>query len=112
MDVVQFSRLQFGLTAMYHFPFVPLTLGLSVLLAIVRRTVLLRLEPSFARRSSRLHDPARAGREPLGLWILIANGWMQNPVGARFNIATTRMEVSDTSRQIAARCVVPLRRRA
>ena len=32
MDVVQLSRLQFGLTAMYHFLFVPLTLGLSILL--------------------------------------------------------------------------------
>ena len=33
MDVVELSRLQFGLTAMYHFLFVPLTLGLSILLA-------------------------------------------------------------------------------
>ena len=32
MDVVQLSRLQFGLTAMYHFLFIPLTLGLAVLL--------------------------------------------------------------------------------
>ncbi|KAE9708285.1 cytochrome bd-I ubiquinol oxidase subunit CydA, partial [Escherichia coli] len=29
------------------------------------------------------------------LWILIANGWMQNPVGARFNTDTMRMEVTD-----------------
>ena len=29
------------------------------------------------------------------LWILIANGWMQYPVGARFNADTMRMEVSD-----------------
>ena len=29
MDVVSLSRLQFGLTALYHFLFVPLTLGLS-----------------------------------------------------------------------------------
>jgi cytochrome d ubiquinol oxidase subunit I len=28
------------------------------------------------------------------VWILIANGWMQNPVGARFNPATMRMELS------------------
>ena len=28
------------------------------------------------------------------LWILIANGWMQNPVGAFFNFQTMRMEVS------------------
>src|SRR5471032_2203839 len=35
MDVVELSRLQFGLTAMYHFLFVPLTLGLSILLGIM-----------------------------------------------------------------------------
>lgn len=29
------------------------------------------------------------------LWILIANGWMQNPVGAKFNFQTMRMEVAD-----------------
>ncbi|MGB1092248.1 MAG: cytochrome ubiquinol oxidase subunit I, partial [Oceanobacter sp.] len=28
------------------------------------------------------------------LWILIANGWMQNPVGAGFNIDTMRMEMT------------------
>ncbi len=31
------------------------------------------------------------------LWILIANGWMQNPVGAAFNPDTMRMEVTDFS---------------
>ncbi len=30
-----------------------------------------------------------------GLWILIANGWMQNPVGSYFNIDTMRMEMND-----------------
>ncbi len=34
-DVVELSRVQFGLTAMYHFLFVPLTLGLSLLLGIM-----------------------------------------------------------------------------
>ena len=34
-DVVELSRLQFALTALYHFLFVPLTLGLSVILAIM-----------------------------------------------------------------------------
>ena len=29
------------------------------------------------------------------LWILIANGWMQYPVGARFNVDTMRMETTD-----------------
>jgi hypothetical protein len=35
LSVVDLSRLQFALTALYHFLFVPLTLGLSVLLAIM-----------------------------------------------------------------------------
>ena len=34
-DVVGLSRLQFAATAMFHFIFVPLTLGLSFLLAIM-----------------------------------------------------------------------------
>ncbi len=34
-EVVLLSRWQFGLTAMYHFIFVPLTLGLSVILGIM-----------------------------------------------------------------------------
>ena len=33
--LVELSRLQFALTAMYHFLFVPLTLGLSFMLAIM-----------------------------------------------------------------------------
>ncbi len=31
------------------------------------------------------------------LWILIANAWMQNPVGAKFNPQTMRMEVTSFS---------------
>ncbi len=34
-EVVNLSRLQFGLTAMYHFLFVPLTLGMGFILAIM-----------------------------------------------------------------------------
>ncbi len=169
MDVVQLSRLQFGLTAMYHFLFVPLTLGLSVLLAIMEsiyvttgRTVwrdMVRfwgtlfginfalgvatgltmefefgtnwayyaqyvgdifgaplaieglmaffLEATFIglfffgwKRLTQVQHLFATVMVALGtnlsaLWILIANGWMQNPVGARFNIATMRMEVTD-----------------
>jgi cytochrome d ubiquinol oxidase subunit I len=32
---MELSRLQFALTALYHFLFVPLTLGLSILLAVM-----------------------------------------------------------------------------
>ena len=35
MDVVELSRLQFAATALYHFLFVPLTLGLSIILGIM-----------------------------------------------------------------------------
>ena len=35
LDIVALSRLQFALTALYHFLFVPLTIGLSVLIAIM-----------------------------------------------------------------------------
>jgi cytochrome d ubiquinol oxidase subunit I len=34
------------------------------------------------------------------LWILIANGWMQNPVGAEFNYETMRMELTSISELI------------
>tara|TARA_R110001583_G_scaffold171120_2_gene324608 strand:- start:5747 stop:7204 length:1458 start_codon:yes stop_codon:yes gene_type:complete len=35
------------------------------------------------------------GSNMSALWILIANGWMQNPVGAEFNYETMRMEMSN-----------------
>ncbi|SSY93632.1 Cytochrome d ubiquinol oxidase subunit 1 [Aggregatibacter aphrophilus] len=35
LDVVELSRLQFALTALYHFIFVPLTLGMTFLLVIM-----------------------------------------------------------------------------
>jgi len=169
MDVVTLSRLQFGLTAMYHFLFVPLTLGLSVLLAVMEsvyvttgRTIwrdmvkfwgvlfginiamgvatgitmefqfgtnwayyshyvgdifgaplaieglmAFFLEATFVGlfffgwdRLTKVQHLAVTALMALGtnlsaLWILIANGWMQYPVGARFNIATMRMEVTD-----------------
>ncbi|HBF28259.1 cytochrome ubiquinol oxidase subunit I, partial [Rhizobium sp.] len=34
------------------------------------------------------------GSNMSALWILIANGWMQNPVGAMFNPLTMRMEMT------------------
>ena len=43
MDVVMLSRLQFAVTVFFHFIFVPLTLGLVVLLAIME-TLYVRTE--------------------------------------------------------------------
>lgn len=169
IDVVTLSRLQFALTAMYHFLFVPLTLGLSVLLAIMETTYVMTgreiwrqmtkfwgtlfginfvlgvatgltmefqfgmnwsyfshyvgdifgaplaveglmaffLEATFVGlfffgwdRLSKLQHLAATWAVALGtnfsaLWILIANGWMQYPVGAAFNPQTMRMEVTN-----------------
>jgi cytochrome d ubiquinol oxidase subunit I len=39
MDVLKLSRLQFAVTAGFHFIFVPLTLGLSVLVAYMSEIV-------------------------------------------------------------------------
>lgn len=168
LDVVQLSRLQFGLTAMYHFLFVPLTLGLAILLGIMESVYVMTgkevwrqatkfwgvlfginfvmgvatgitlefqfgmnwayfshyvgdifgaplaieglmaffLEGTFIGlfffgwdRLSKLGHLAVTWLVAIGsnlsaLWILVANGWMQHPVGARFNPDTMRMEVA------------------
>lgn len=169
MNVVDLSRLQFALTALYHFLFVPLTLGLSFMLVIMESVYVLTrreiwrtitrfwgmifginfvlgvatgltmefqfgtnwsyfshfvgdifgaplaieglmaffLEATFVGlmffgwdKLSRVAHLCVTFLVALGtnlsaLWILIANGWMQNPVGADFNTATMRMEVTD-----------------
>ncbi len=169
LDVVSLSRVQFAATALYHFLFVPLTLGMSFLLAIMESVWVLTgrpiwrdmtkfwgtlfginfamgvatgitmefqfgtnwayyahyvgdifgaplaieglmaffLEATFVGmfffgwdKMSRLQHLICTWLLALGanfsaLWILIANGWMQNPVGARFNVDTMRMEVTD-----------------
>ena len=166
-SVVDLSRLQFAMTALYHFLFVPLTLGLSVILAIMESVYVMTgkavykdmvkfwgklfginfalgvttgltmefqfgtnwayyshyvgdifgaplaieglmaffLESTFIglfffgweRLSQRQHLAVTwlvaLGSNLSALWILIANGWMQNPVGAEFNIETMRMEL-------------------
>jgi len=169
MDIVELSRLQFAVTALYHFLFVPLTLGLSIILGIMETVYVMTgkeiwrdltkfwgilfginfamgvatgitmefqfgtnwayysqyvgdvfgaplaieglmaffLEATFVglfffawdRLSKIQHLIATwalaIGTNLSALWILIANGWMQYPVGARFNADTMRMEVSD-----------------
>ncbi|MEI9928822.1 MAG: cytochrome ubiquinol oxidase subunit I [Sphingomonas sp.] len=169
--IIDLSRLQFALTALYHFLFVPLTLGLSFMLVIMESIYVMTgreiwrkvtrfwskifginfvlgvatgltmefqfgtnwsyfshyvgdifgaplaieglmaffLEATFVgvmffgwQRLSKLQHLGVTFLVALGtnlsaLWILIANGWMQNPVGAAFNPETMRMEVTDFS---------------
>ncbi|MCF0253199.1 MAG: cytochrome ubiquinol oxidase subunit I [Duodenibacillus sp.] len=166
--LVDLSRLQFALTSLYHFLFVPLTLGLSFLLVVMEGCYLATgkqvyqdmtrfwgklfginfalgvatgitmefqfgtnwayyshyvgdifgaplaieglmaffLESTFIglfffgweRLSKRGHFAATfcmaLGSNLSALWILIANAWMQNPVGSTFNYTTMRMEMA------------------
>ena len=168
-DLVDLSRLQFAVTAMYHFIFVPLTLGLSFMLVAMEVTYVLTgkeiykdmtrfwgklfginfalgvatgitmefqfgtnwayyshyvgdifgaplaieglmaffLESTFIglfffgwdRLSKGKHLAATilmaVGSNLSALWILVANAWMMNPVGAEFNFQTMRMEMVD-----------------
>ncbi|MEE9691153.1 cytochrome ubiquinol oxidase subunit I [Aeromonas hydrophila] len=170
-DVVSLSRMQFGATAMFHFLFVPLTLGLSWILVIAESayvmtgkviykditrfwgklfginfvmgvTTGITLEFQFGTNWAYYShyvgdifgtplaveglmafflestlvglfffgwDKLSRGQHLLvtmlvalgsnlsALWILTANGWMQNPVGAEFNPMTMRMELVDVA---------------
>ncbi|MGB2553429.1 cytochrome ubiquinol oxidase subunit I [Campylobacter sp. MOP51] len=166
---VDWSRAQFALTAIYHFLFVPLTLGLSFIIAIME-TIYVKtgsaewknitkfwlklfginfaigvatgiimefefgtnwanyswfvgdifgaplaiegllaffLESTFFavmffgwdKVSKKFHLVSTwlvaIGSNLSALWILIANGWMQYPVGMKFNPDTARMEMQD-----------------
>ncbi len=169
LDIVALSRLQFAITALYHFLFVPLTIGLSILIAVMETVYVMTgrliwrqmtkfwgtlfginfvmgvatgivmefqfgtnwsyyslyvgdifgaplaieglmaffLEATFVglfffgwdKLSKVGHLMATwavaVGSNLSALWILIANGWMQNPVGSQFNPQTMRMEVTD-----------------
>lgn len=169
MTVVDWSRWQFALTAMYHWLFVPLTLGLSVIVAIMETIYLKKrtaewlnitkfwmtlfginfacgvatgiilefefgtnwsnyswfvgdifgaplaiegivaffMESTFIavmffgwkKVSPRFHLAATwltaIGASISALWILVANGWMQYPVGMDFNPVQMRNEMTD-----------------
>lgn len=166
--IVDLSRLQFAVTAMYHFLFVPLTLGLSFILAIMESVYVMTrkeiwrtmtkfwgvlfginfamgvatgvtmefqfgtnwayyshyvgdifgsllaieglmaffLEATFIglfffgwNKLTRIQHLVCTWLLALGtnfsaLWILIANAWMQNPVGSSFNSESMRMELT------------------
>ena len=166
--LVDISRLQFAITALYHFLFVPLTLGMTFILVIMESTYVMtgkqiykdmtkfwgklfginfalgvttgitmefQFGTNWAYYSHYVGDIFGAplaieglmafflestfiglfffGWDKLSkqkhllvtilmaiatnlsaLWILIANGWMQNPVGSDFSYVTMRMEMT------------------
>jgi cytochrome bd ubiquinol oxidase subunit I len=49
MSVLELSRWQFGITTVYHFIFVPLTIGLSLVVACLQTAWLIRQDPVYLR---------------------------------------------------------------
>jgi ABC-type sugar transport system permease subunit len=49
MTVLELSRWQFGITTVYHFIFVPLTIGLSILVACMQTAWLRKKDPVYLR---------------------------------------------------------------
>ena len=59
LDLVSVSRLQFAATAMYHFLFVPLTLGLSWILVICESVYVMTGRADLSRHDALLGPPVR-----------------------------------------------------
>ena len=171
MDVIVWSRIQFAMTAAYHWLFVPLTLGLAMVMAIMETIYVVKkdefwkktaqywiklfainfavgiatgiiLEFEFGTNwsnyswfvgdmfgaplaiegilaffmeatffavmffgwdkvSKRFHLASTwltgIGATISAYWILVANGWMQNPVGTTFNPETVRSEMASAA---------------
>lgn len=168
MDVIVWSRIQFAMTAAYHWLFVPLTLGLAFIMAVMETLYVVKrdefwkktaqfwmkifavnfavgiatgiilefefgtnwsnyswfvgdmfgaplaiegilaffMEATFfavmffgwEKVSQRFHLVSTwltgIGATVSAYWILVANGWMQNPVGTVFNPDTVRSEMA------------------
>ena len=171
MDVIVWSRIQFAMTAAYHWLFVPLTLGLALVMAVMETLYVVKkddfwkktaqfwmklfainfavgiatgiiLEFEFGTNwsnyswfvgdmfgaplaiegilaffmeatffavmffgwdkvSKRFHLASTwltgIGATISAYWILVANGWMQNPVGTTFNPETVRSEMASAA---------------
>ena len=171
MDVVIWSRIQFAMTAAYHWLFVPLTLGLALAMAVMETLYVVKkdefwkkaaqfwiklfainfavgiatgiiLEFEFGTNwsnyswfvgdmfgaplaiegilaffmeatffavmffgwnkvSPKFHLASTwltgIGATISAYWILVANGWMQNPVGTTFNPDTVRSEMASAA---------------
>ncbi len=171
MDVVVWSRIQFAMTAAYHWLFVPLTLGLALAMAVMETLYVVKGDPFWKKTaqfwiklfainfavgiatgiilefefgtnwsnyswfvgdmfgaplaiegilaffmeatffavmffgwekvSPKFHLASTwltgIGATISAYWILVANGWMQNPVGTTFNPDTVRSEMASAA---------------
>ena len=171
MDVIIWSRIQFAMTAAYHWLFVPLTLGLAFVMAVME-TIYVVTKDEFWKKTAQFWIKLFAVNFAVGIatgiilefefgtnwsnyswfvgdmfgaplaiegilaffmeatffavmffgwnkvspkfhlastwltgigatisayWILVANGWMQNPVGTTFNPDTVRSEMASAA---------------
>ena len=62
-SVIDWSRAQFALTAIYHWLFVPLTLGLAVVMGIIE-TIYYRTGKPFWREAARFWHLTSSMRHP------------------------------------------------
>ncbi len=65
-SVIDWSRAQFALTAIYHWLFVPLTLGLAVVMGIIE-TIYYRTGKLFWREAARFWQRLFGVNLPLGV---------------------------------------------
>ncbi|MBO4764543.1 MAG: cytochrome ubiquinol oxidase subunit I [Bacteroidales bacterium] len=171
MDAILWSRIQFAMTAAYHWLFVPLTLGLALVMAVMETLYLVKKD-EFWKKTAQFWMKLFAVNFAVGIatglilefefgtnwsnyswfvgdmfgaplaiegilaffmeatffavmffgwnkvspkfhlastwltgigatisayWILVANGWMQNPVGTTFNPDTVRSEMASAA---------------
>ena len=171
MDAILWSRIQFAMTAAYHWLFVPLTLGLALVMAVMETLYLVKKD-EFWKKTAQFWMKLFAVNFAVGIatglilefefgtnwsnyswfvgdmfgaplaiegilaffmeatffavmffgwnkvspkfhlastwltgigatisayWILVANGWMQNPVGTTFNPETVRSEMASAA---------------
>ena len=171
MDTIFWSRIQFAMTAAYHWLFVPLTLGLALVMAVMETLYLVKKD-EFWKKTAQFWMKLFAVNFAVGIatglilefefgtnwsnyswfvgdmfgaplaiegilaffmeatffavmffgwnkvspkfhlastwltgigatisayWILVANGWMQNPVGTTFNPDTVRSEMASAA---------------
>ena len=171
MDAILWSRIQFAMTAAYHWMFVPLTLGLALVMAVMETLYLVKKD-EFWKKTAQFWMKLFAVNFAVGIatglilefefgtnwsnyswfvgdmfgaplaiegilaffmeatffavmffgwnkvspkfhlastwltgigatisayWILVANGWMQNPVGTTFNPETVRSEMASAA---------------
>ena len=98
--LVDLSRWQFAITAMYHWLFVPLTLGLGFVIAFMETRYVMTGDEFWKNKVSKKAHLVSTWLTAIGtnlsaVWILIANAWMQYPVGMEFNPDTARSEMVD-----------------